>query len=575
MRRGHERIRRDDHRIAQLERAAVDVRPRAGIQAGGDGEGRVQEQLRRDDREGQPHDPEAAAREGDPDRRGEEDHDQDERGRRGRPASERVRDGGGPRRNGGGAGSAEGPQLSRIHRVQGIPLGELVGGRGYRVRVEIIAFIIGVALLVVGLAVSIGLHEIGHLVPAKKFGVRVGQYMIGFGPTLWSRKINGTQYGIKALPLGGYISMAGMYPPSPTGRAAGGRAGGGFFATMVQDARDANDETMLTDEDVHVFYKLPVWKRVVIMLGGPVMNFLFAIVLFAILLSGIGVQTATTTVANVSECVIPADEGRTECAASDPVAPAAEAGIQPGDVIVSIDGAPVSDFAETSEIIRASAGERLAIVIERDGVEQTVDLTPATATRAATDDRGIPIADDNGDPEYVEVGFAGVGPTVEYVRQPLWVGPETAVENVGAVAAVIWQLPVRVYTTAVDLFTGQERDPNGPLSIVGAGRLAGEVAATDAPVLNRVSGFLGLLASLNIALFVFNLVPLLPLDGGHIVVALWDGVKRAWATLFRRPPPKPVDATKLVPVTFIVVIALVVMGGVLILADLFNPVSLF
>ena len=125
------------------------------------------------------------------------------------------------------------------------------------------------------------------------------------------------------------------------------------------------------------------------------------------------------------------------------------------------------------------------------------------------------------------------------------------------------------------LVTGGERDPNGPLSIVGAGILSGEVAAAEAPILNRVAGFLGLLASLNIALFVFNLVPLLPLDGGHIVVALWDGIKRLWAKLFHRPPPKPVDATKLVPVTFVVVIALIVMGAVLILADIFNPVSIF
>jgi membrane-associated protease RseP (regulator of RpoE activity) len=150
-----------------------------------------------------------------------------------------------------------------------------------------------------------------------------------------------------------------------------------------------------------------------------------------------------------------------------------------------------------------------------------------------------------------------------------------AIENVGAVAAIIWQLPVKVWDTGVTLVTGGERDPNGPLSIVGAGRLSGEVAAADSPVLNRVAGFLSLLASLNIALFVFNLIPLLPLDGGHIAVALWEGIKRTWAKIFRRPPPKPVDATKLVPLTFAVFIALVAMGGILILADLFNPVSLF
>ena len=158
-------------------------------------------------------------------------------------------------------------------------------------RVDVIAFVIGVVLMVVGLAVSIALHELGHLVPAKKFGVRVGQYMIGFGPTLWSKRIGETQYGFKAIPLGGYISMAGHVSAVTQGAeaaAAGhrsGRAGGGFFATMVQDARTANDETLAGRDDDRVFYKLPVWKRVIIMLGGPVMNFLFAIVLFAILLT--------------------------------------------------------------------------------------------------------------------------------------------------------------------------------------------------------------------------------------------------------------------------------------------------
>lgn len=426
-----------------------------------------------------------------------------------------------------------------------------------------IAFVIGVVVLVVGLAVSIALHELGHLLPAKRFGVRVGQYMIGFGPTIWSRRKGETEYGFKAIPLGGYISMAGMYPPSPRESAGkAGRAGGGFFATMVQDARTANDETLHGRDDDRVFYKLPVWKRVVVMLGGPVMNLLLAIVLFTIIFSGIGVQTATTTIAGLSECV-PASVGA-ECTVEDPAAPSQEAGFEPGDVIVSVDGTAVSTFAEASTIIRRSPGQPLTIVVERDGAEQTLTVTPAAITPSSDGPAAEPEA----------VGFVGLSPTVEYVRQPVWAGAQTAFENVGAVASIIWQLPVKVTQTAVSLVTGEERDPNGPLSVVGAGILAGEVAAVDAPILNRVSAMLGLLASLNIALFVFNLIPLLPLDGGHIIVALWDGLKRTWAKIFKLPPPKPVDATKLVPVTFVVVIGLIVMGGILILADIFNPLSI-
>lgn len=419
----------------------------------------------------------------------------------------------------------------------------------------VVLFVVGILVMVVGLAVSIALHELGHLWPAKRFGVRVGQYMIGFGPTLWSRRIGETEYGFKLLPLGGYISMAGMYPPMPV-KARAGRAGGGFFATMVQDARAANAETLEGDDDQRVFYRLPVYQRVIVMLGGPTMNLLLAIVLFTIVFSGIGVQTATTTVSALSECA-PATSS-SACTPADPVPPAVTAGFEPGDTIVSIDGAPMTTFADVSEVVAASPGIPLSVVVERDGTQQTITVTPATVER-------------NG----AQTGFLGIRPSAEFQQQPIWDGAAMAMQNTGQVAAIIVKLPVMIWDTGVSLFTGQERDPNGPLSIVGVAGIAGEVAAADAPVLNRISATLSLVASLNIALFVFNLIPLLPLDGGHVVVALWDGLKRAWAKLRGRAPPRPVDATKLVPVTFVVVVALIAMGAVLILADLLNPISIF
>jgi membrane-associated protease RseP (regulator of RpoE activity) len=454
--------------------------------------------------------------------------------------------------------------------------------------VTVLTFAIGLLVIVVGLAISIALHEVGHLLPAKLFGVRVGRYMIGLGPTLWSRRFGETEYGIKALPIGGYISMSGMYPPTAAEREAAqvtdaggtvaaprqGRAAG-MFAAMIQDARVANEETMIGTEDSRTFYRLPVYKRIIIMLGGPVMNLVLAIVLFTLVFSGIGVQAASTSVAAVSECVVAAGSSQTECAPGDPASPAAAAGIRPGDRILSIDGIAVNTFDEASAIIRDSPGTRLNFEIERDGSRQTLVVTPLLAERPVYDEAGQPVVDANGVAETQDVGFVGITPANELQRQPIWTGPQTAIENVGAVVGIVAQLPVKLYETGVALFTGSERDPNGPMSVVGVGLIAGEVASTDAPILSRISVLLGLLGSLNIALFVFNLVPLLPLDGGHIVVALWEGIKKTWARLFRRPPPRPVDATKLVPVTFVVVVLLIAMGALLLLADVFNPIQLF
>ncbi len=438
----------------------------------------------------------------------------------------------------------------------------------------VLLYVLGIVIIVIGLALSIGLHEIGHLVPAKKFGVKVGQYMIGFGPTLWSRKYGETQYGIKALPLGGYISMAGMFPPARKG-AKPRTASTGFFDTLVQDARTSSADTIKPGDEERVFYKLPVWKRVIIMLGGPVMNLLIGIALYAVVLVGFGLPQSTTTIASVSQCVLPSSSEQTECTDADDPAPAAAAGIEPGDRIVSVDGTPTATWEEATAIIRGSPGQSLDVVIERDGAEMEVELTPLLTERAVLDEKGVPVTNADGTVKTEEVGVVGITSQQVNVSQPVTAVLPAVGDNIVGVAKVIVTLPQRLWQVGEAAFGGGERDPNGPIGVVGIGRLAGEITSLQQEtVADRAQTLIGMLASLNIALFVFNLVPLMPLDGGHVAGALWEGLRRQVAKLFKRPDPGPVDTAKLVPITLVVSGVLIVMTLLLVYADIVNPITL-
>ena len=462
-------------------------------------------------------------------------------------------------------------------------------------------YLAGVVVVALGVILSIGLHEVGHLVPAKLFGVRVTQYMIGFGRTVFSRRRGETEYGLKAVPLGGYISMVGMFPPEKAGRrgrlfqrppatvgeaveevveaAAPSRArtaSTGFFSTLVQDARTSSAESVPEGEEHRAFYRLAVWKRVTIMLGGPFVNLVLGVLFTAIVLMGFGTLTPTTTVAAISRCVVPATATRTTCSASDPAAPAAGTALRAGDRITAIDGKTVSTWSDVTGVIRTSDGTPLTLsVVGKDGAAKQIEVTPRTNTVAVTDSVGNPVKAADGTVRTMTVGFIGISPSETLQQQPVGAVLPAVGSNITSVAGVIVNLPARLVGVAQAAFGSGERDPNGPISVVGVGRVAGEIASSDRiTVISKVASIVGILGSLNIALFVFNLIPLLPLDGGHVIGALWEGLRRSIARLFHRPDPGPVDTAKLMPLTFAVAILLGGMSLLLIYADIVRPVQL-
>ena len=442
-------------------------------------------------------------------------------------------------------------------------------------------YTLGVVAFVLAILVSIGLHEFGHLVPAKKFGAKVPQWFIGFGPTVWSKQIGETEYGIKAIPLGGYVKIVGMLPPGAEalveettydedGEAVHKvrRSNTGLFTQLISDARAAEWEYVKQHDTDRLFYRLPWWKKVIVMAGGPMVNIAIAFALFVLLFATYGNprdEVVEPTVAAVPACVIPVEELPRDCTESDPATPAREAGIQPGDEILSFNGEPYRGWESLQSQIRANAAGDAVIEVQRDGERLTLTTnTTVTLRRTSIEDDTL-----------TEVGFLGVQPETHFeTGGVLYTTRQMGTMTVETVKA-LGQLPVKVYEVGRAIVGLQERDPESPVSIVGGGRFAGEAASSDAfPLTEKIVTLLFLIASFNFFIGMFNFVPLLPLDGGHIAGALYEGLKRGLARLLGRPDPGHVDVAKLLPVAYVVGLAMLVMGVVLIVADIVVPLRL-
>jgi len=394
--------------------------------------------------------------------------------------------------------------------------------------------LIGWVIFLVALLFSVMLHETGHFVMAKKFGMKATRYFVGFGPTLWSTQRGETEYGIKALPVGGFVKIIGMH--------------------SLDDVEDPADEP-------RSFRRQPAWQRIVVLCAGSFMHFVLAFLLIFGLALGIGISNDTTTqLGTVSTCVAAntTQLNNGTCTASDPASPAKLAGLRVGDQVTAFDGKPVSNWTQLQDAIRhASAGSPATITVQRDGKTLTLHTTLATVNGRSG--------------AYLGIAPAIVFQTANPVRAAQYAGSafgQVLVGSVKAVGALPAALPKLFSKDRGSTAAGQVS------SVVGAAEATGAAVAANVGWQYKVSFVLLLIASLNIFVGLFNMLPLLPLDGGHVAVIVWERIRAWFARLRGRPDPGLVDMTKLLPVSFSIFLVLMFFGVALILADIVNPVNI-
>jgi membrane-associated protease RseP (regulator of RpoE activity) len=397
-----------------------------------------------------------------------------------------------------------------------------------------VSFFLGVTLFALGIAISIALHEAGHLVTAKAFGMKVRRYFIGFGPRIFSFRRGETEYGVKAIPAGGFCDIAGMTALDP----------------------------VTPDEAPRAFNLKPTWQRVVVLSAGSATHFVIGMILIFVLAVGWGLPNlANTPIAAEVSCAADqnAATGTLDPCGPGVATPARDAGMRPGDVIVAVAGTDTPTWPEAVAVIQGARGPT-PVVVERDGqqVPLTVDVTPVQRI----------------DPEtgaVRTVGAIGVAQQVMFEYGVVSAVPAT-ISFTGTMFTEVWQrlleLPERI-PLLVDAIAGAERDQNTPVSVVGASIIGGDAAERG-----LWEFFILLLAVLNFFVGVFNLLPLLPLDGGHIAVNLYERARDGIRSRLGKAKMPPVDYTKLLPLTY----AAILVGGAISLltltADVVNPIRL-
>jgi membrane-associated protease RseP (regulator of RpoE activity) len=391
---------------------------------------------------------------------------------------------------------------------------------------------LGWLIFLVALLVSVMLHETGHFVMAKRFGMKCTRYFVGFGPTVWSTQRGETEYGIKALPVGGFVKIVGM---------------------TSLDEVDPEDEA-------RSFRRAPGWQRVIVLAAGSFMHFLLAAVLIFGLALTIGIENDNTTQLGTVAACVPANEqamtNGAACTSGEAKSPAVVAGLKVGDEVTSFNGTAVSTWTQLSNaILKVKPGAPVSLTVDRGGHSVTLHTALAEVPGHGS--------------------YFGIAPAAVLQRQ----GPVDAIKYVGTgfsqtvtgTVSALGQVPSAV----PNLFSpNRSKTAAGNLSsVVGAAQATGAAVAAKVGWEYKVNFVLLLIAELNIFWGIFNLFPLLPLDGGHIAVVIWERIRAWFARLRRQPDPGPVDYRRVVPVMFSVFAVIVVFTLVVIVADIVNPVN--